>query len=802
MLADLRFAVRQLAKSPGFTTVAILTLALGIGANTAIFSVINGVLLRPLPYDQPEQLMRLYQRSKNFPKATYAAGQFFSVRADQQSFEAIAAWQGANFNLAVAATDPERIEGAVVTADFFRVLRLAPLHGRLFTAGEFTPGADHRVLLSHSLWQERFAGDPAIVGRTLFISGRNREVVGILPDAFSFPGKARLWAPFAPDDENRTRRDLHNLSVFARLKPGVTAGQAQAELVALTARYAKEFANTDADWSCVAFPMLADAVANVRPALLVLVASVAALLLIACANVTNLLLTRATVRARELSIRAALGASRLQLGRQLLVECLVLFTCGGLAGLLVAEWLLDALLALAPASLPRLDQVALDLRVLLFTSAATLTTGLLFGLIPAFNASRTDLTTPLREGGHGSTGGRGGLRSALVVVQVAAAAMLLISSGLLIRSFHRLQQVDTGFDSRAVMTTRVDLPAAKYGGPGQKDETRRQFVADVVRRLQALPGVDSAAVVTNAPLTGGPTFIMRVDGQADVTPSSAPVTRYRTITPDYFKVMGIPLVRGRAFTAQDAPGAPRVVIINQAFAKKFFPGVADPVGQRVEVALDDPPRWGTVVGVVADARIDGLELETPVQAYEPYHEFAFNNLAIVVRARGDPATLATALRREVLAVDPQQPVHTQKTMARIVEESLGQRYFSMLLVAVFAAVALALAGIGLYGVIAYNVAQRTREFGVRIAIGAGPREILRLVLGHGSRLIAAGLALGLVGAFLTTQLMQTLLFGIDERDPLTFAAVTVLLAAVALVATWLPARRATQVDPMIALRAD
>lgn len=532
MLSDLRFAFRQLRKAPGFTAVAVLTLALGIGANTAIFSVINGVLLRPLPYEQPDRLMRLYQRSKNFPKATYAAGQFFSVQADQQSFEAIAAWQPANFNLAVAAADPERIEGAVVTVDFLRVLRLTPVRGRAFTAGEFTPGADNSVLISHSLWQQRFAGDPAIVGRTLFISGRNREVVGILPDTFNFPGKAQLWAPFAPNDENRTRRDLHNLHVFARLKPGVTAEQAQSDLAALTARYAKEFANTDADWSCLAFPMLEDAVAAIRPALVVLVASVAALLLIACANVTNLLLARAAARQREMSIRAALGASRLRLGRQLLVEGLVLFACGGVAGLLVSQWLLSALLAVAPANIPRLDQVALDLRVLLVTAGATFATGLLFGLIPAFNASRTDLTSPLRQGGHGSTGGRGWLRSALVVVQVAATVMLLISSGLLIRSFQRLQQVNAGFDPTKIMTMRLDLPAAKYGTIGSQDDKRRAFVTDLERRIQALPGVESAAIVNNLPLTGGPTFIMRVDGQENVTASSAPVTRYRTITPD------------------------------------------------------------------------------------------------------------------------------------------------------------------------------------------------------------------------------------------------------------------------------
>ena len=798
---NFKSALRQLKNAPGFTAIAVLTLALGIGANTAIFSVINGVLLRPLPFEEPERLMRLYERSDNFPKASWAAGQFFSMHRDNTSFEAVGGWLTANFNLSTDGADPERIEGAVVTLDFPRVLRLSPVKGRWFTPGEFAPGQDTTILISMGLWRQRFAGDPNILGRSLFISGRPREVIGVMPDDFTFPGKSQIWAPFAPNEENRTRRDLHNVQAFGRLKPGVTFEQAQADLKTLTARYAKEYAATDADWSAVAYPMLEDAVAQIRPALNVLLASVIALLLIACANVTNLLLARAATRQREMSLRAALGASRFQIARQLMTESLVYFALGGLAGLLLGRWLMSGLLAIAPATIPRLDQVGIDVRVLSFTLAVTLLTGLLFGLIPAWTASRMDLTTALREGGHGAIAGRSWLRDILVVVQVAATVVLLISSGLLLRSFHQLQQVDAGFTAEKVMTMKIDLPSAKYGSLGQTDEKRVQFVNDLVRRLEALPGVESAAVVTTTPLTGGPTFIMRVESNINVTPSSAPVTRYRTITPDYFKGMGIALVAGRFFTPWDALGSPRVVIINRAFAKKFFPGVDNPIGKRVEVALDDPPRWAEVVGVVADVKIDSLEAETPVQAYEPYHEFSFNNITVVARSSRDASALGAAMRKEVLAIDPEQPVHTLKTMARIVDDSLGQRYFSLLLVGVFAAVALLLASVGLYGVISYGVAQRTREFGVRLSIGASRRDIASMVLNQGSRLIGVGLAIGLVGALFSARLFQSLLFGVGARDPFTFAGVIFLLGVVAVLSCLIPAMRASDAYPILALRA-
>jgi len=799
---NFRSALRQLQNAPAFTFLAVTTLALGIGANTAILSVINGVLLRPLPFEEPDRLMRLYQRSANFGKASWAAGQFFSMHQDQSSFEAVAGWQVANFNLSTQGLDPERVEGAVVTADFLRVVRVKPAQGRFFNADELTPGQGGVVLISHGMWQQRFAGDPNILGRLLFISGVPREVIGVMPSAFTLPGKTQIWAPFAPTEANRTRRDLHTLQAFGRLKPGVTIEQAQADLKTLTARYARDFPSTDADWSCIGFPMLEDAVAQIRPALLVLLASVVALLLIACANVTNLLLARAATRHREMSLRAALGASRAQITRQLLVESLVYFAIGGFAGVLVGRSILSLLLAMAPASVPRLDEVSLDPRVLLFTSLITLATGLIFGLIPAWTSSRTDLTSALREGGLGAIAGRSRWRDGLVVVQVAATVVLLISSGLLLRSFQQLQQVDAGFSAERVMTMKVDLPSAKYGTIGQTDEKRVEFVKDVVKRIGLLPGVDSAAVVTSTPLTGGPTFIMRVESNLNVTPSSAPVTRYRTITPDYFKVMGIALISGRAFTEWDAPGAPKVVIINRALAKKFFPEVENPVGKRLEIGIEEPPQWSEIVGVVADVKIDSLDAETPVQAYEPYHQFSFNNITVVARSSMDPSPLATAMRKEVLALDPQQPVHTQKSMAQIVDDSLGQRYFSLLLIGAFAILALLLAVVGLYGVISYGVAQRTREFGVRLSIGASRHDIAKMVLTQSSRLIGVGLFLGLVGALLSVRLFQSMLFGIGARDPFTFGGVILLLGSVAVMACLIPAWRAASVNPIVALREE
>jgi putative ABC transport system permease protein len=649
------------------------------------------------------------------------------------------------------------------------------------------PGRVHlgrtRSFWSATAGQQRFGGDPEILGRTLFISGRKRLVVGVMPETFTFPGKARMWAPYAPDEAARTQRDLHNLQAFARLKPSATVEQAQAELATLTTRYARDHPQTDADWSCVGFPMLEDAVAPVRPALVVLLASVLALLLIACANVTNLLLARAATRRREMSLRAALGASRGQLTRQLLVETLVHFALGGLG----------------PDPRPSFASLRHRARHHSearsgggWTKCSAFTTLLpahqLLPVDSAWTTSRTDITSALRE-----ARGVAGLRDALVVGQVAATVVLLISSGLLLRSFHRLQQVDAGFVAENVMTMKVDLPSAKYGTIGQSDEKRVQFVNALVSRLQALPGVAAAAVVTSAPLTSGPTFIMRVESRMDVTPSNAPVTRYRTITPDYFEVMGIPLISGRPFTERDTVGAPRVVIINRAFARQYFPGVENPTGKRVEIGIDDPPNWSEVVGVVADVKIDSLKRRRRFRLTSL--TTASSTTSRYGACQEQPEDLASA-SQQVLSVDPQQPVHTEKTMAR--SSRTARTEILRCLVGAFASSPFCLPWSACMASSLWRGPPHSRVRSSRID-RRQPRHRF-----HGS---CPEFATDRsrprhrpCGRSLLRPAFHSLLFGVGARDPFTFAGVIVLLGVVAVGACLIPALRAARVNPAVALR--
>jgi putative ABC transport system permease protein len=798
-MTDLRLSFRLLAKSPGFTAVAILTLALGIGATTAIFSVVNGILLRPLPYAAPEQLVNIWEASQkqNLPKAPLPPGNVYDLIADNRTFAALVAFTPAALNLAGDGVAPERLDGAAVTSGFTAVVRTSPVRGRFFAPEEFENGKDAVVILSHAFWQQRFGGRAEAVGQTLQLNGRTRTVVGIMPDGFTYPGKAAAWVPYAPDAQMKSRRDLRMLRVVGRLQEGVSLAAARADLQQLNRRIAAQFPDTNADWTIDVFPMLADAVAAVRQPLYVLIAAVGALLLIACANVANLLLVRAAARRQEIAVRISLGATRGRIIRQLLTESLLLFACGGAAGVLLAQWGLGALLALAPAGIPRLDQVGIDPTALLVTAGLTGLTGLVFGLIPAWQHSRTELGGTLRTGDRGSTGRRGLVRSGLVVVQVAAAVMLLIVAGLLIRSFDQIRRVNLGFEPGGVLTFRVDLPAAKYNSP---DKTAA-FLAGLERELGALPGIEAVGAGTAVPLVGGPTYIMRFEGRPPVTPSNAPVARHRLVTPGYFPALGLQLLRGRAFTVADAPGSPRVCVVNQTLANKYFPG-EDPIGRRLEIGFSEPPAWREIVGVVADMKTDGPEAETPVQVFEPVHQFMQNSFSLAVRTAGDPAALAPMLRAAVRKIDPAQPLHNLKPMTQLVSESLAQRTFSVVLLVVFAVVALALAVIGLYGVIAYGVAQRTREFGVRLALGAGARHILELVLREGVWLIGLGLLVGLGGAFAASRFIQSLLFGVGATDPLTFGAIAVLLATVALAACLIPARRATRVDPVVALRSE
>lgn len=799
MLVDLRTALRQLAQSPGFAAVAILTLALGIGATTAIFSVVNGVLLQPLPYVQPEQLISVWEssRTQNFPKAPLPPGHFYDLRAQNRTFAGLAAWTPNALNLAGEGLEAERLEGAAVTMDFQPVLRVEPVRGRFFGPDEFAPGKDGLVVLSHAVWQQRFAGDAAIIGRTIQLNGRARTVVGVMPDGFNYPAKTQAWIPYAPDAEFAQRRDWHLLRAIGRLKEGVAASQAQEDLRALGRQFATAHPDTDADWGIDVYPMLEDAVSKIRQPLVVLLAAVGALLLIACANVANLLLSRAAGRRREIAVRISLGATRGRIIRQLLLENLVLFVIGATAGLLVAQWGLSALLAVAPVGIPRIDQVGIDRLALLFTSGVALATGLVFGLIPAWQGSQTNLTAALRTGDRGATGGRALLRPLLVVLQVSAAVMLLAVAGLLIRSFDQVRRVNPGFNPERVLTFRVDLPAQQYNAV----EKTSAFINAIVDQLATLPGVESAGATTAVPLAAGPVYIMRFEGRPPVTPSNSPVAAQRVVTRDYFATMGISLVRGRLFDGSDAPGGRRVCVINQALARKFFPH-EDPIGKRLEIGFDDPPAWREIVGVVADSKSNGLESESPVQVFEPTHQWQVNSYSVVVRSTRDPVALVPLVRDALRRLDPSQPLHTIKPMTQLVTESLAQRYFSLVLLVVFAAVALSLAIVGLYGVVAYNVAQRTREFGVRLALGATAGNVLALVLRQGVMLVGVGVVLGLAGAFAAAGLVESLLYGVGAHDPLTFVAIAVLLGAVAILACLVPALRATRVDPVIALRAE
>jgi len=795
----MKFALRQLLKSPGFTFIVILTLALGIGANTAIFSVINAVLLRPLPYDEPRRLMAIWESStkQNFAKGTLPAGDFFDLQAQNRSFSALAAWAPASLALTGDTMDAVRLDAAFVTAELTTVLRASPRLGRFFTPEEFSPGRDNVVLLSFPLWQQRFGGDPAVIGRTVRLNGRSCTVVGVMPEHFDYPKAGLAWVPFAPTAEEKQDRGFHHLRVIGRLQDGITYDQARTDLARINHQLAEQYPKTNADWSVVAYPMLEDAVSKIRPTLMILVAAVGAVLLIACSNVTNLLLARAASRRQEIAIRVSLGATRGQIVRQLLSEYLLLFALGGCAGVLLAKWSLGALLSLAPHDIPRVDRVTIDTSVLAFTSLVALGTGLVFGLIPAWQSAPGDLHAAMRQRGRGATAGRSRLRSALVVLQVAGAVVLLVTAGLLIRSFDQVRRVSLGFVPEHVLTFHLDLAEGRY-----PDGARRErFLRSIADALAALPGVQAAGVTTSVPMDGGPTLPFRIEGRPPVAASKAPVTRHRVVSQDYFQAIGMTLLRGRGFTAADAPGSQQVCVINQTLARQQFPN-EDPIGKRLAISTDGPPDWRVIVGLVADVKMDGLDAVTPPQVFEPVHQFDNNHFTFAVRVAGDPRQLVPSVRAAVQALDPTQPIFSLEPMTQIIDESLGQRTFSLVLLTAFAGVALALASVGLYGVLSFNVAQRTREFGVRMALGASSREILRLVLRSGSRLIALGIVLGLGGAELATHLVRSFLFGIGDHDLVTYAFVGVILAGVALVAMWLPARRATKVEPVVALRAE
>jgi putative ABC transport system permease protein len=801
---DLRYGARMLWKKPGFTAVAIVTLSLGIGANTAIFSVVNGVLLRPLPYPQSDRLVMLSVSDNGGVLGNTGYATFADWRERSRSFERMAAVRSWGGTL-TGQGEPEVVGGLRVSADYFQLLGVSPALGRGFRAEEDRPDTRFVIVLGHALWRRRFNSDPHVVGKPVTLSDQTFTVVGVMPEGFedflaaNFYQPAQVWAPVGYDvAQPHACRDCQHLKAVARLKPGVTLAEAGAEMRSIMEVMAREHPKIYAS-PAVAVARLQDQfVGKIRPALYLLVGAVALVLLIACANVANLLLARATRRAREMAIRAALGAGRFRLVRQLLAEGLLLALAGAGGGLLLATWGTAALTALSPATMLRLQPVGADWRVLAFTLSLSLLTGLLFGLAPAWHAARQDVQLALKESGGSSPGGRQGrLRGALVVAELALALMLLAGAGLLVRSFLRALEVAPGFESRNLLTMTVPAAGAKY-----KEEAQvRAYYDEVSGRVAALPGVEAVGVVSNLPFGGNMDKSgFHVETKPLANPAQAPSAERYGVSPDYLRAMGIPVLRGRAFTARDGPDAPLVALVNETAAKRVWPH-EDPLGQRVRLGgPNDPPR--TVVGVVGD--VSHYELETPpdLQAYVPHAQWTDSYMQLVVRTATDPGGLINPVREAVRAIDPNQPVYQIATMRELIATSLAPRRFTLALVAALAAVALLMAGVGIYGVMSYATAQRTPEVGIRIALGAQAADVLRLVVGQGMRLAAAGVALGLVGAFALTRLMSGLLFGVTAADPLTFAAVAALLVGVAALACYVPARRATKVDPLTALRSE
>ena len=800
MFQDLRYAFRQLIKSPGFAAVTILTLALGIGACTAIFSVVSAVLLRPLDYPDPARLVVIRETQlPDFPEFSVSPPNYLDWEKQTKSYEHLAAYTGARINL-TGDGEPQQLVGVKATAHYFDVYGIKPALGRMFLPEEDAPGKNHVVVLSYGFWHRVFGGAADVVGRPIQLNGEPYTVVGVAPLGFGIASKVDAWMPmaFKPDETANDARGGHFLNVAGRLRPGVTVAQAEAELKVLAAQLATQYPDSNKGWGIFMMPMQDYSVRDVRTVLYTLLGAVGCVLLIACANIANLLLARATARHREISIRAALGASRARLVRQLLTESVLLAVCGGLAGMLFARWGLDALLALAPPSLPRVTDIRLDAGVLVFSLALSVMTGLIFGIAPAWLAARTDMNEALKQGSRGSTegGARGRMRSALVVIEVTLALMLLGGAGLLARSFIQLAQVNPGFIPEDATVLRLALPQKKYPLPEQQNA----FANQLLERVKSLPGVQSAGVTHSMPLVGDYVLGFNIEGRPAIAPSDLPNTNYYAITPDYFRAMGIRLVRGRIFTEQDDAKAPRVAIINETLARQHFPN-EDPIGKRINIT-NGPDTWREIVGIVGDIKQYGVDKATSNQSYEPFAQVPFSGINVVIRTKGSPAPLLSALRPTVYAVDKDQPVGIIRPLEDIVADSIARQRFAMTLLTVFSLVALVIAAVGIYGVMAYSVVQRTGEFGIRMALGAQQRDVLRLVLMQGGKLIGLGLIIGLAATLAASRAMGSMLFNTSAQDPLTLGGITLLLAFVALIACLLPASRATKVNPIDALRAE
>jgi putative ABC transport system permease protein len=793
---DLRYGARMLIKKPGFTLIAIITLSLGIGANTAIFSVVNAVLLRPLPFKEPAALVMVWfsgEAAKGGDRIPLSVADLLDWRAQSHSFEQIGAWTGSVFNYTGGET-PERVQAASVTANFFSLLGVPPARGRIFLPDEERPGAQRVVLLSDRFWRRYFSADPQAVGRTINLSGTAFTIIGVMPPALDFPTKeVELWTTLQLQPP--TRRGPYFLRGVARLQPGVSPEQADAE----TSRIKSSFEGKPFNFNIV--PVNEFIVGEVRLALWVLLGAVTLVLLIAAVNVANLMLVRTAARVKEISIRAALGAGRARIIRQLLTESLLLAVAGGLLGVLLAAWGVELLLKLAPETIPRLDQIGIDGRVLGWTALVSLTAGVLFGLAPAWQSSRLSINEVLKEGGRGATesSGKRRWRNLLVAAELALAVMLLIGAGLLVKSFWRLQRVDPGINTERVLTMRIAPRGQRYN---ERQQVRALYDR-LLERVQALPGVRAAALSNGLPpdsTEGSDGFT--IEGRPLGPNQEPPVAYMIQASPDYFRTLGLPLRRGRYFTAADTAEAPRVLLINETLERQFFPN-KDPLGKRINRGTEREPVWCEIVGVVGDAKYNGLADTVQPAFYEPLAQVGSWNVFLTVRTESaNPLGLVGAVRNEIKSLDGELPVSQVGTLEERFAVAVAQPRFRTTLIAIFAALALVLAGVGIYGVISYSVTQRTHEFGIRLALGASPGDVLKLVLKQGAILAVIGVAIGLGASFALTGLLEKLLFNVSATDWATFSAIPLLLTSVALLACYLPARRATKVDPMVALRCE
>ncbi len=784
---DLRYGFRMLVQNPGFTAVAVLTLGLGIGANTAIFSVVNAVLLKPLSYANAERLTMAWENNlaKGWSSFAVSPANFLDWQKQNHVFDPLVAFLNSGFVL-TGQGEPEMLSGMQTTDGFFRLTGVEPALGRAFRGEEFEAGKNRVVILSHALWQRRFEGSPEVLDKAVTFSGESYTVLGVMPKGYRIPQGADLLAPLTLTPDMLSHRGSHYLVAMGRLKPGVTLQQAQSEMSGIATALAKQYPNTNTGWNANLVPLYEEIVGEVRPALLALFAAVGFVLLIACGNVTNLLLARGASRQKEIALRAALGAGRIRIIRQLLTESMLLALAGGAIALVVGQWGVELLRALQPANLPRMQELGISSSVLLFTFALSLVTGLVFGSAPALLISRSSLSETLKEGGRGSgSGGRHRLKGALVIAQVALSLVLLVGAGLQIRSFLHLMEVDPGFDSTNVLTMGVSLPDTKYTDA----ERQTAFIQQALENLKALPGVKSAAAVSTVPLGDSDLIYSLVVEGRTVPKGQEPSANWYSVSPDYFQTLRIALVRGRVFTEHDDSTAKRVAVINESLARRIFPG-EDPIGRQIRMGINSQA-VREIVGIVKDVKHYALESRFTMQMYEPYRQQTRDSMVFLLRTDTDPASLTSAARRAIFSLDKEQPVSEARTLEELVSASASQRRFNTLLIGFFAVVALVLAAVGIYGVVAYSVAQRTHEIGVRMALGAQKRDVFSLVLRQGMVLVVTGVILGLAGAMALTRLISQLLFNVSALDAATFLSTPLLLAAVALLACYLPARRAS-----------